>query len=227
MRLKDRARFPPGGFRFYVAETKWSISPWISFDAAVAQIIQHRMGNPYLTQKNGWSTDAFVVAEELDQFNAAVCQQMKWMDYITEGGAQATPSPKAMNQLSPFSQSARNVAAGVNTIADWELAGGNVVSRDVANVRAKTCSTCPQNQRGDLLQWFTQQAAKLIQLQLETRNNMKLHTDFDPLLGVCESCGCVNKLSVWCPLDIKLKHMKPEVKASLHPLCWVLNEEKK
>lgn len=235
MRLKDRARFPPGGFRFYVAETKWSISPWISFDAAVAQIIQHRMGNPYLTQKNGWSTDAFVVAEELDQFNAAVCQQMKWMDYITEGGAQAMPSPKAMNQLSPFSQSAANavgrLSAGVQTIREWEIAGGNLVSNELAEQRAATCAKrvggkCSKNVGGDLTSWFTKPAAELIRLQLESRNNMKIHTTLDPLLGVCEACACPLKLKVHCPIDIITSKMRPEDRAALDSGCWILSESK-
>lgn len=224
MRLKDRSRFCPGGFRYYVPETKWSISPWISFDAAVAQIIKHRQGNPFLVQSKNWSLDPFVVADELDAFNAAVCQQMRWNDYITEGGPD-TPIPKAMS-ASPSSRAGR-LAAGVQTIADWEIGGGMVVERDLANARAKTCSTCPLNEQGDLLQWFTQQAARLIQLQLETRNNMKLYTHYDPILGCCSACGCVNKLSVWCPLDIKLKHMKPDAMAALHPACWVLSEQKK
>jgi|KBSMisStaDraftv2_1062788.scaffolds.fasta_scaffold01511_27 hypothetical protein len=223
MRLRDRNKFPPGGFRFYVPETRWSIQPWVSFDVAVQQIIQHRQANPFLTQSKGWSTDPGIVADELDAFNAAVCEQMRWMDFIGEGGGPAGP-PKAMSHQSPSSRSAQ-VVAGVKTIAAWELAGGNVVDRALANARAKTCSACIKNESGDLLSFFTEQAARLIKLQLETKNNMKLSTDFDPLLGVCSACGCVNKLKVWAPLDIILKEMKPETKAALAANCWVLNEK--
>ncbi len=117
------------------------------------------------------------------------------------------------------------VAGAVKTIADWEISGGVVVSTELANSRANTCSECPKNVSGDLTTWFTVPAAELIKLQLEARNERKLNTNYDPLLGTCEACGCVNKLSVWCPLDIKLKHMKPEVRAALHPSCWVFSEE--
>ncbi len=225
MRLKDRNKFPPGGFRYYVPETRWSISPWISFEAAVGQIIAHRQGNTYLTQTKGWSLDPFVVSEELDAFNTGVCQQMGWKDYITEGGPTAG-DPKALNLPSGSSRSARLAVEGVRTIAEWELAGGNIVPHEQSNRRAQICSTCVKNETGDLLTFFTETAAKLIKLQLETRNNMKLRTDFDPLLGVCSGCGCVMKLKVHCPAEIILKKMSPETKAALASNCWIHDEEK-
>jgi len=85
MRLRDRNRFPPGGYRFRQAETNWSPTTWISFDATVAEIIAHRQGNAWLANRNGWSTDPAQVAAELDAFNTKVCQEMNWTDYITAG----------------------------------------------------------------------------------------------------------------------------------------------
>jgi len=108
MRLRDRSHFPPGGFRFQVPQTNWSISPWVSFDAAIAQIIAHRKANPYQSQVNDWSLDPAVVASELDAFNAAVCQQMGWMDFITEGGPDPPPKPGPLSQLSQSVQHAES-----------------------------------------------------------------------------------------------------------------------
>lgn len=211
-------------------ETRWSISPWISFDAAVAQIIKHRQGNPFLVQSKNWSLDPFVVADELDAFNAAVCQQMRWNDYITEGGPD-TPIPKAMSPSSPLNRSARNAAVGVSTIAEWEIAGGHLVPQELAEKRAATCARrkdgkCPKNGSGDSISWFTVPAAELIRKQLESRNNMKIHTTLDPLLGVCEACSCPLKLKVHAPIDIILSKIRPEDKSQLDPGCWILEESK-
>jgi len=227
MKMKDRNKFPPGGWRFYVPETKWSIQPWISFDAAVAQIIQHRQGNTFLTQSKGWSLDPFVVADELDAFNAAVCQQMNWMAFISEGGPDTSP-PKAMSPsgLSNALSAAGKLRAGLNTIREWEIAGGNLVPQEKADARATTCSTCVKNVRGDLTSWFTVPAAELIRKQLESRNNLKIYTHMDPLLGVCEACACPLKLKVHCPLDIVEAKMRPEDRAALDSGCWILNEGK-
>lgn len=180
------------------------------------------MANPYQCQVNNWSLDPGVIGAELDAFNVHVCLSMNWNDYITDGQPENLP-PKWTTPQSGSSRSAQ-LAAGVQTIADWELAGGNVVSRELSNERAKNCSTCIKNESGDLTSFFTEAAARLIRLQLETRNNMKLRTDHDPLLGVCSACGCILKLKVHAPLDIILKHLKPEAKEALASNCWIIHE---
>jgi hypothetical protein len=223
MRLKSRTRFPPGGFRAYFPQTNFSIQPWVSFDTAVEQIRQHRLANPHQSQVNNWSTDPAVIAAELDAWNTNVCVQMGWMDYVTEGEPEALP-PKALSPQWSSRQSGR-LAAGIKTIARWEIAGGQVVSRELANARAKVCSTCIKNELGDLSTFFTEAAAHLIAAQLGTKNNMKLTTDFDPLLGICQACGCVNKLKIWAPIDIIRSEMKDEIKAALAEQCWVNHEK--
>lgn len=233
MRLKDRqGKPPPGGLRFYQPETNFFPTPWSSFDSCVAQIIKHRLGNPWLIDKNGWSVDPAVVANDLDAFNTKICVEMKWTDYIVEGdpGDPSAPFPipqpgsqwSFSSQLSRFG---RNVAEGVSTIAEWEIAGGRVVSKETANARAITCAHCPKNLRTYLLDYFTAAAARLILLQLETKNKMHLETASDEFLGICDACGCVNKLKVWCPMDIINLKLKPEIRSQLDPKCWITNEK--
>ncbi len=227
MRLVDRVKPPPGGYRYYVAQTNWSITPWVSFDVAVAEIVRHRLGNPYISSQNGWSTDPAVVADELDAFNTAVCQQMGWNAYITEGGL-PTAIPKARRSVSSslqnLARAAGNLVSGVQTIAEWEIAGGHLVEQLLADQRATICSDCPRNVPGDLSSWFTQKAADLIRSQLESRNRMNIETASDDKLGICEACACPLKLKVHTPLDIILSKMSAESKAALDPRCWILKE---
>src|SRR4051794_35578533 len=104
-RLKSRQRSIPYGFRMYIAETKWA-APDGSFDSVVNNTISHIQAHPEL-QAKGWSADYGFIAERVDAYNAAVCRQMGWNDWITEGGGAiatlfqvppATPPPPPMDQ---------------------------------------------------------------------------------------------------------------------------------
>ncbi len=230
MRLRDRNKQIPGGFRYYQPETNFFPAPWSSFESCVQQIIKHRLGNPWLVEKNGWSLEPHLVSIELDVYNTKICKEMGWNDYIMDGdaGESLIPFPQAPTSGSSFSRIGRygrNVAAAVSTIAEWEIAGGRVVTQQQADARAAVCVKCPKNVKGDLLSFFTKQAARLIALQLDTKNNMKLATALDAQLGICDACGCVNKLKVWCPKDIIDLKMAPEIKAQLDPACWIFHEE--
>jgi len=226
-RLADRNRALPGGLRWYESVTNWFPTPHASFDDTVRQIVEHRQKNRHLAERHGWSLDPKDVAIELDAYNAKVCEEMNWTEYITDGN----PADSSFPFMSRFSRFVRNAVSGVRTIAEWEIASGRVVSQEQAEARAKVCARradgkpCPKNLKAGLLDFFTQEAARLIQLQLETKNNMKLATSLDSELGICDACGCVNKLKVWCPKDI-VDLMKPEQRERLDPDCWVTNEQK-
>lgn len=222
MRLKDRNRFPPGGYRYYAPQTNFSITPWVSFDAAVKQIIAHRQANPHQSQVNGWANDYETVANELDAFNSAVCKQMGWNDYIWEGGGEL-PGPKS-NLLSQLRQNVRHVAAGVETIREWDIEGGTLVPQELAEQRALTCTRCAKNGPGDLTAWFTEPAAALIKRQLEARNQRKIFTAHDPELGICTACACPLKLKVHCPIEIINAKMNPDDRKELWEGCWILAE---
>ena len=108
MRLKDRSKQIPGGFRFYQPETKFFPTPWSSFESCVSQIIAHRQGNAWLVDRNGWSIDPAQVSAELDAFNTKLCAEMNWTDYITAGDpgsytapvyTDPTPPPAPARQL--------------------------------------------------------------------------------------------------------------------------------
>ena len=183
-----------------------------------------RQANPLITKNHNLPTDPTTVAEELDFYNAMICAEMNWDQYIYEGGAADEPPPKS-SLLSQLLQSGGRVAAGVNTIKEWEIAGGNLVPQELAEKRAKVCVACPKNESGDLTSWFTLPAAHLILAQLESRNRMKIWTSSDPLLGVCTACACPLKLKVHCPIDIINDKMRPEDRAQLHPDCWIPKEK--
>jgi len=224
-RLADRSRLPPGGLRYYCAETNWFPTPHASFDETVRQIVEHRQKNRHLAERHGWSLDPKDVAIELDAYNAKVCEEMNWREYITDGlpGDSSTPFKR-------FAKFVRNTITGIKTINEWDISTGRVVSQEQAEARARICARrpdgkpCPKNVQAGLLDFFTVEAANLIKLQLEAKSNRKLATSLDSELGICDACGCINTLKVWCPKDI-VDLMKPEQRERLDPLCWVLTNE--
>jgi hypothetical protein len=217
IRLRDRSKYPPGGYRYYVPETNWTPPTWLSFHDTVVAIIQHRQRNPHQTQQFGWSTDYNQVSDELDAYNSRICAEMKWNDFIMGEGI-PDPPPKAR----PLPQAnSRPVVAGVKSLAQWTI-DGEVVPEEVAVTRANICKDCPVNRQGGLRDFFTETAANLIQRQFEIRESRDLKTPWDNQLGLCDACGCPLQLKVHCPTRIIEQFLSDTVRAKLDKNCWIL-----
>ena len=71
----------------------------MSFKGIVDGVQASRKANPGISAAKGLSTDPQVIAEEVEQFNVALCQQFGWTDYITDGlGGGPSPFPQGQNQ---------------------------------------------------------------------------------------------------------------------------------
>lgn len=220
-RLKDRNRFPPNGFRFYQPETRWEGPRHTSFSVLVNAIIAHRKGNLALAQKHGWNTVYDAVADELDAYNTKLCQQMGWNDFITEGGgqaAEAAPFPR------PLPNRLKSVAAGGSVLVEWIKDGHEAVDRETSNKRASICAVCPRNGKGDFTRWFTVPVSEAIRAEINRKEQMRLSTQFDEQIEVCEACLCPLKLKVHMPIGRIRNNLSPESHNDLHPSCWILHE---
>jgi hypothetical protein len=231
-RLKNRQRQIPGGFKFYQPETNFKAPAFASFEVIVNSVIANRLANPFITQKNGWATDREAVLNEVDAFNAAICERMGWTDYISQPSTGA-PSPK-FKALSPLDQKhlsavagkVKKVWQGVKSLNDWIDSGEPAVDRGLAECRAVICVQCPNNGKGGLEEWFTKPASEAIKRQFGKLAERNLVTSVDEQLNVCAACLCPLKLLVHTPLQYKLAHMGDETRKALHPSCWILSEEK-
>src|SRR5579863_9908032 len=84
-RLRNRNRQIPGGLKFYDPVLKWTSPPWASFDVIRQGLRAARLANPGLTDANRLATDLATIGEEIDFYNAALCQQMGWNEFIIGG----------------------------------------------------------------------------------------------------------------------------------------------
>jgi hypothetical protein len=218
-RLKNRQQQIPNGFRFGLPEANWKAQPFQSFDSIVNSVAAITNANPALSAKHGWPTDRGQIADWIDEFNAQICAQNNWVQYINQGG-EAYPPPKSK----PLSV-AKNVAAGAKTLASWIGSGAHPVSKQQAEQRALVCSKCPLNEPGDFSNFFTRATSELLRMQVQTAQDLDLTTPHDSKLGVCKACDCPMRLKVWTPLEPILEHLLPEAKAALDKNCWIIAEE--
>jgi hypothetical protein len=231
-RLNNRMRQIPFGLKFYQPETRFNTRQG-SFNNIVDQVVAMRKANPALVAKHHWATDWNEVAEEVDAFNAAICERMGWLDFITQPQAGVAPSPK-FKALSPQSEKQLSVAAGkikkvwqgVKTLSEWIDSSEPGVPQELAEARARVCVACPLNGQGGIETWFTKPAAEAIKFQLSRMADRKLSTMVDAQLNVCVACLCPLKLKVHTPLEFISQHMDDATRASLDTKCWILSEEK-
>lgn len=228
-RLKSRDSQIPGGLRFQQSALKWQPPPYSSFETIVRSLIQVRRANMFLTRKNGWSIDYPAVADEVDRYNAAICEANGWSQYIMAdsiGAGGGPPNPKSLARSASLSQSAGRVAAGVNVIADMFGKEGPIRDKSVAERRAAICVECPMNDKGDWTRFFTVPAQAMIRKALGVVKDLDLTTSLDEKLQICQVCGCPLKGKVWARLPHILNHISKNDYGQLPPQCWIAQESK-
>lgn len=243
MTLVDRQRQIPNGLTFHIPETHWRPTiAFSSFDTIVSQAISHIAGNRALWEKYPRDTEG--MAKLVDEYNAQLCHAMGWKEYIRgEGGAPLAPfpyrgpqpthpPPRSISLTPPaplpkppgLASQLASVAGGAETIVDWVRDGAQAVDHAHATSRAQVCSQCPMNGRGSIMRYFTVPAANAILKAINVQRDIKLTTDYDEELGVCEACSCPLKLKVHFPIqDLQVK-LSDEVVKRLHESCWIPKE---
>lgn len=218
-RLKDRSRQIPQSFKFYQPETRWSPPLWASFDTIVDLLLAHRRANSFLAKKNNWNLDPRAIADEVDAYNAKICEAHGWTNFIDEGAPLSNPRrPRSL------SEGAAVAAAGAKAMLDLFGPGGKPVDSATAEARASVCVRCPLNQQGDWTRFFTVPAADIVRTQLSIAHDLALTTGHDAALGVCDACGCPLKLKVWPSLPHILAHLSPDDARALDPNCWITRQ---
>lgn len=222
-RLINRNVQIPGGMKWYQPETKWEAPRYASFEVIVTNLISHRLANPFLMEKHGWSVDPDTVRDEVDAYNAKICEQMGWTNYISGIG---DPSPPlSQRPLQSLLQKSQHVVAGAETVVDF-VRKDEAVAPEISQRRAEVCAPCRFNTEGDLLSFFTRQASEAIRKALEIVRGENLTTTRDGKLGVCSVCDCPLRLKVHFPIERIKQKMPQEVREKLPEWCWIVKELK-
>lgn len=231
-RLKNRQLQIPGGMFFYIPDLKWQARKGSSLDSIVRETIAVLRGNPKVAAKLGWDLSVPAMTERVDTFNAQVCLQMGWNDYVLESdGANALPKtvPPSLQlgKLRAAARAAASLVAGAKTLLGWLDSGDPAVDAGQAEARAAVCAVCPHNPaKASLTDWFTVPASEIIRRQIERLDGRRLATSKDADLHVCDVCLCPLRLKVHTPLAWIAKQVPPDTLAKLRavPGCWVARE---
>lgn len=218
----NTSQTPPGGWQFHEPSTGWWAPHPIghTFAQQTQNIIKHRMANRAMVAKHNLSLDPNVVGQELIKF------QQKRGALSPDPLPKLTPPPQAA-QMSGGVRAAvaavRKMASGAALLFEWTEAGMPHVEQSIAEERASICAVCPKNEKGkSLTDIFTVPVAAQIKKKLDALSEAKLTTSHDANLAVCSACACPLRTKVFCPGDLILKHLKPDVRAELHQSCWIL-----
>jgi len=222
---------PPGSFQALFPETGQA-KPFIgSFNAVCMASLQLIRGNPFLASKHHWPTDMAGVERLVEEQNVARCLAGGWTGWLlSEDGPPPAPQSEysfaQKKSLRNVADNAKNIVAGIGILLDWIGPTTQAVPEELAERRAATCVACPLNGKGGIIDYFTSEAAKKIQTQLQMRTAMSLKTSLDKQLGTCLACTCWLPLKLHVPIEFIFKHTSDEVKAKFDPKCWVLAESK-
>lgn len=225
VRLKNRNKQIPNGFKFLLAETGWSPPPYSSFVQICNGLKSVIRANPYLAEKHGWQVEDTWIEKTVEAYQVKVCQMHGWVDYLHDVGG--VPPPKTSPSPGLF-QLGKRLVAGANAVAvDWIASGAEAVPIKQAEDRARVCVVCPLNKRGDLLSFFTVPVSNAIRAAVNLKNEWKLVTPDDGHLGVCEACSCPLKLKVHIPIGDIVRRLAKESFDALDAACWIRAETSK
>lgn len=187
---------PPGGFRYFVPETKTRVvaPDWKSL---VSKVISN-------LSANGHVPSALIESEIQEQ----LCASLPPGQCMNEAGKPVESRAQSLTWT--------EVKRGTLTLIAWAKAGRQKVDQLTAEARAKTCSECPYNQAID-------GCSSCNAGVLREMVNMIVNggtTKAENLLHACAFCGCSNKAQIWIPLEILHKHTPDDLLEALPDWCW-------
>lgn len=219
-RLKDRNRQIPNGFKFILPEVGYKSRDFDSFSTITNQVAGILRSNPARAKQYGWPQTDADIENWVDEYNAMVCANNGWNDYIIHGSGEAVNDPKS----GPPHHRVAALAAGAKSLAEWIGEGNVPVDGQLSTARAKVCSVCPLNKPGDLSNFFERATSELIRRYIETAQDSKLTTPYDQKLGVCDACLCPMRLKVHTPLKHIMSNMAAGTIDELDDKCWIVEE---
>lgn len=182
---------PPGGWRYFVPETKTWFRNYLALSDLVSALGQHYRANQ------------LVPPSGLEQrIINAMCPELppNWCQY--EGSAKPPVSrPLTFN----------DVVTGTRILLSWQMEGRPKVSPEEADRRAEICARCDRNVQPSGCPTCNSPLRKIVEAFVGAEK-----TKYDNELRVCRECGCSLKAKIWFPLDLLQTD-----KTNLPDWCWL------
>lgn len=204
--LYNRHVAPPGGYRYFVPETKVMLKTGGGFTDLLKEI-----GANYKANGMGVPVDIEELVEDY------ICSELPG-GWCTEGGFEVTGeySDDGSTALD-FSR----MVDGTITLARWMLGGKKLVSLELAEARGAVCVGCRFNQPA---QGCTSCNRGVVDRAVEAVVGGARTSQWDQL-HACGVCGCGLRSLVHIPIDILNKGMSEAKKAKFPDWCWKKTEK--
>lgn len=207
----------------------------MSLDAIARAVINLLQANPRVQAQLQWDLSIEGMTLRIEEYNAQVCLQLGYPQYVLAEGGQPDPppflghpshNPSDPGKLAAAASSVKKIWAGIRTISEWIDVGAPAVPAEKSEQRAATCIACSKHGPGDFGSWFAKPAAEGIKRLVERAKDFKLSTPYDDKLNVCSECLCPMRLKVHMPIEIIRNGTNDETIAGLRqaPACWIVKE---
>lgn len=197
LRLPNTVETPPGGWKYWVAETQTWVHSWADYDTFKGQVLKHLGANGLPAPLN---------IEDLIQDQ--ICRRLEPGRCSAEGVPMVGSIPATLETF----------FRGTRTIGAWLLSGESV-SEAEAESRANICAHCPFN---DPIHGCPScQMGKVAALVVSYIKDLKQF----PQLKSCRICGCALKVKVYVPKAEIRKREPKELTAKYPDHCWMVKED--
>lgn len=192
---------PPDKFFYIVPEDRWKIETFAISDL-LSQVKAHYERNGYILPEN-WQ--AVIEDQNCQRLSGEWCQYETGEDFMDGVNARF---------------GIEDIVNGTRVLASFTLDGANVVDKDLAESRARTCSRCFMNlPLSGCVACY--QLLNVVAMVTGTRG-----TSEDANLKTCAICHCSGKAQVWVPAEHLAKGVTPEQMRQFKrvPMCWKWKE---
>lgn len=189
---------PPGGFRYFVPETKTWFNH-LSLDDLKRALQAHYKANQLPCPGNLGE----LIADQL-------CPDLPPDKCVRLNPNVALHLPAGGNMT------VNDVVAGTKNMLAFIAGGGEKVAPEEADRRALICSRCSWNRTPTGCRQCNSPLKALATAIVRPRP-----TAHDAHLNSCRICKCLLKLKVWFPLATLLANMPQQQKEQLPDFCWL------
>lgn len=225
LRLKSRTEHPPFSFQLLLPEVGMQAPIKGSFNACVEEFGKIVRANPAQAAKHNWPDYLEGQEDWVDVHNAQRLAAQGFNQFTSDGSELYILPPSQKKTGQRGGAVVGKLVAGAGIWAELFGSDNKTVDQPLAENRASVCVTCEFNDtKKGLANWFTSElAGQLIGLfnLMKGKNLVTSHTD---KLGVCSRCLCPLSAKVFAKHALIVKHLKPEVEASLPEYCWIKTE---
>ena len=210
-RLIQRQECPPGGFRFFVAETKMWLpttrDPAPNINDLYQQVLSHYRANRIPIPPRP-QLEAFI---EEQVCHRLIQQGIQGFCDFPDG----PPDPKTIRHFKPFTHA--SVVAFTGTMWDWVKSGFEAVPIEEIKRRAAICAGCSHNRTPEGCTGCNAAPLQAVAsiFAVGTRG------PWDNALKSCDVCGCVLIAKTRIPVDILQRNMPQQQLDDLPGHCWL------